>query len=571
MKFEPHPLCEYYDIAGCFSMNFDQKLSTLMNLFKISNSKLARAINVDASLVSRWKSGERKISLNSPHIPMLANYFLHINAYHYQKEYLDKIIAARLPEKERQDDASRVHVLADWLVSGEPPEAQPDEQPEQLAKSSSLIMNIAGLLAGNAPPAEPLVLPGTADTLAAPVNPTEPADWQPSMIPGKSSTYEIFAGRSGKRQAVINLFFQVLQSDRKLEIYLTSEDDTRWLTEDHSFTLLWSKLLLQVIEKGHQITMIHVLNRRTSEIMSMINYWMPLHIAGNMRSFYYPRYGERRIRQTMFIIRNQAAVISNTTADYTGSESTFFFRDPAIIDQYTRIFNVHLTQCKPLFTVYTRYQMRAFFEQVLDMAKKPGSTFTIRHHLNVRLLPISILNAYLLKSHGQDSGHRLSELMDAQRQAFYSKLETDDTIDILPLSLLETIHHQRYSFIPPCEVFMDRALQISPGDTLMWLRQTVDALKRFEHYQVYLYTDAPAIDDILLKVTYKENTMLLCAPEGREKRTALALILSEANTLHSMSYYFDDLIQQIPSSLRNKAEVVQRLERLIAGLTLGKT
>ena len=130
-------------------MNFDQKLTTLMNLFKISNSKLARSINVDASLVSRWKSGERKISLNSPHIPMLANYFLHINAYHYQKEYLDKIIAARLPEKERQDDASRVHVLADWLVSGEPPEAQPDEQPEQLAKSSSLIANIAGLLAGN--------------------------------------------------------------------------------------------------------------------------------------------------------------------------------------------------------------------------------------------------------------------------------------------------------------------------------------------------------------------------------------------------------------------------------------
>lgn len=549
-------------------MNFDQKLTTLMNLFKISNSRLARAIDVDASLVSRWKTGERKISLNSPHIPMLANYFLHINAYHYQKEYLDKIIAARPPEKERLDDASRVHVLADWLVSGEPPEAQPDEQPEQLAKSSSLIVNIAGLLAGTPQSPEHPVATAIGDTLAAPITAHDSADWQPSVIPGKTSAYEIFTGRSGKRQAVLNLFYQVLQSDRKLEILLTSEDDTRWLTEDRNFTLLWSKLLMQVIEKGHQITMIHVLNRKTSEIMSMINYWMPLHVAGNMRSFYYPRYGERRIRQTLFIVRNHAAIISNTTADYAGAESTFFYRDPAIIDQYTRIFNVHLSQCKPLFSVYNRYQMRPFFEQTLDLVKKSGATFNIRHYLNVRLLPIGILSSYLLKSHGQDSGHRLSELMDNQRQVFYSKLENDDYTDIMPLSLLDTIQHQRYSFIPSCEVFTDRPLQISPGDTLMWLRQTVDTLRRFDRYHLFLYADSPAVDELQLKITYKENTMLLCSPEGREKRTALAIILSEANTLHSMSYYFDDFIQQIPTSLRSKADVIQRLEKVINGLTL---
>jgi hypothetical protein len=547
-------------------MNFDQKLTALMNLFKISNSKLARSINVDASLVSRWKSGERKISLNSPHIPMLANYFLHINAYHYQKEYLDKIIAARLPENERQEDAARVHVLADWLVSGEPPETQPDEQPEQLAKSSSLIANIANLLSG-APHQAETPANSEADTLAVPADRHAQADWQPATVPGRASTYEIYVGRSGKRQAVINLFNTVLQSEQKLDILLTSEDDTRWLMEDINFTQLWFRLLLQVIERGHQITLIHVLNRKTSEITSMINYWMPLHMAGRMHSYYYPRYGERRIRQTLFIVRNQAAVVSNTTADYTGAESTFMFRDPAIIDQYTRLFMVHLSQCRPLFAVYSRYNMRPFFEQRLEYIKKPGTTYTIRHSLNIRLLPLSILNSYLFKAYGQDSGRHLSELMDVHRQAFFGKLDQDSTIDIMPLNSLDEIQHQRYTMIPACEVFTDRPIQVSPGDTLSWLRQVVDALRRYEHYELYLYPDSPSEDVLDLKISYKENTMLLFSPEGKEKYHTLAIILSEANTLHSMSYYFDDFIQQIPASLRSKADVIQRLEKVIANMT----
>ena len=115
---------------------------------------------------------------------------------------------------------------------------------------------------------------------------------------------------------------------------------------------------------------------------------------------------------------------------------------------------------------------------------------------------------------------------------------------------------------------MDRPMQISPGDTLIWLRQTVDTLKRFDHYELYLYSDSPAMDELQLKITYKENTMLLCSPEGKEKRAALAIVLSEANTLHSMSYYFDDFIQQIPTSLRSKADVIQRLEKVIASLAL---
>ncbi len=550
-------------------MNFDQKLTTLMHLFKISNSKLSRGINVDASLISRWKSGERKISVSSPHVPKLAHYFLHLNAYHYQKEYLEHIIAARLPEKERLDDASRIHVMADWLISAEPPEPQPYEQPEQLSQSVSLITNISELFSLKDKPDEDRKPEPAGYAVPAKEGRTEAekADWQPVVIPGINCTYEVFQGRAGKRQAALNLLYQVLHSEAKLELLLTSEDDTRWMTEDPSFTILWARLLRQVIDQGHKITLIHVVNRRVNEIMTMLTYWMPLHMAGHMNSYYYPRYGERKIRQTLFIVKDKYAIFSNTFADSSGNEPTFLFNDPIAVEQYTRLFMAHLAQCRSLFAVYTRQNMQLYFDHLLEQSKKPGAMYNIRHHLNFRFLPISVITPSLLKSQGHSNGHLLAESLEVLRQSFFNRLSQDQYIDVLPLSLLEQIQNQQHSFLACCEIFADQPVLINLQDTLVWLQQTVDALRKYEHYELYLCPESQSLSNLKVNISYKENFSALFSPAFKERRQASTIILSENNILHSLSYYFDDFIQQIPTGLRNKADVIQRLERLISSLS----
>lgn len=354
-------------------MNFDHKLNTLMHLYKISNSKLAKGIGVDASLVSRWKSGERKISPNSPHIPMLASYFLKLNAYQYQREYLDQIISARLPEGQVIDDASRVRILADWLVSDDHPGPQPDEQPEKLAQSVSLIDSIAEILTGSG---QTTILSLPADTLQPDV--MTQANWQPDIQSGRRQMYETFDGRSGRRQAVLNLLFESLQADEPLDIYMTNEDDMRWLTEDQNFNTLWASLLQQIISKGHQITVIHIFTRRINEIMSMLAFWLPLHMAGRINSVYYPRYGDRRIRQSFFIVRSRTAIVTSTIADSSANYLTFRFDDDDAVEQHLRIFKAHLHHCKPLFVVFNPENAQSFFDYCLENNRKNGPVFNIR-------------------------------------------------------------------------------------------------------------------------------------------------------------------------------------------------
>ncbi len=110
-------------------MSFDQKLTSLMNLFKISNIQLARGIDVDPSIISRWKSGDRKVSANSPHIFQVAEFFLHLEAQDYQKEYIELILSAKLSDHTSQDDGRAVLKLSDWLVSIQPQMPRIIEQP----------------------------------------------------------------------------------------------------------------------------------------------------------------------------------------------------------------------------------------------------------------------------------------------------------------------------------------------------------------------------------------------------------------------------------------------------------
>ncbi len=539
-------------------MNFDQKLNTLMHLFKISNSKLARGIGVDASLVSRWKSGERKISPNSPHIPMLSSFFLKLNAYHYQIEYLNKIINAHLPPGQEPDEASRIHILADWLVSPEPPEPQPDEQPEQLAQSVSVINNISEILSGekpsNARTPQPISVSGGEETIDS--------GWQPVVLPGKRQTYEVFEGRTGRRQVILNAFYQILQSEQKLEIYLTSEDDTRWLTEDPSYTALWAKLMQQMIDKGHKVTIIHVLSRKVNEIMGMLSYWIPLHMTGKIDSYFYPRFGNRQIRQTYMVIRDKMAIYSSTIADFSGNDLTYKFDDPVTVNQMMRLFNVHLKGCRPLFSVFNQKNADEFYAFESQLNKKGGRTSNIRHHLNIRMLPETILDHHLLPE-----DRSIKEAITAQQAAFIQRLDSEAYVDILPLSLIRSIQETGRAQIACCDIFTAEPVKLDEDETVLWLKTILDTLQDHDNYQLFFVPDNSDLNRIAVNITLREGSTAMFSPfEAHNMQTSI-ISLNEQNIIRSMSYLVDDIVQNIPPNLKDRREVSARIERLIATIS----
>lgn len=63
-------------------------LKQLLNTLNINENKLAKAINVDPSLISRWVNGKRPISAKSDYIKVISNY---LSKNVYDKSQIIKI------------------------------------------------------------------------------------------------------------------------------------------------------------------------------------------------------------------------------------------------------------------------------------------------------------------------------------------------------------------------------------------------------------------------------------------------------------------------------------------------
>lgn len=538
-------------------MFFDQKLNALMHLFKLSNSKLARGINVDPSLISRWKSGERQMSTTSPHVPAIASYFLRLNTYHYQRDYLDQILKQKLGQGEQVSEAKRIHALAEWLISHEPlalPEMSGNR--EQSTRSADIIQGLAGLVSGS--------VQNSAVSAAAMPLPSMAAIESAAGQPGNRQQHEIFEGHQGLRQAALKLMYQVIHSILPLEMLLTSEDDITWLIEDPVFLKQWAYLLRLILQQGHRITVIHVVNRKQSEILSALAQWTPLHLAGNIQSFYHPGYSEQDVRRTLFLIKDQAAVVGYHTGSQDPADLTFYYTDIQTVRHYTRVFNTFLSNCRPLFSVFSQRNLRSFLDQLLELRMQAGTVYNIRQHFNAMILTPDLIQQILPSSPMVSvSNRQLLSAIRMQVDTFFASLTKNRTVDILPFSIIEQIRRTKALPLTSASFFNQDAAYLRGEQMLLYLQNLIAVLKAEDNYELYFSPGVTELETLRTNIMLKEGKAAVFSSPAFDQPNPLTIMINESNILQTLSIFFDDFIGQIPSHLCSKPDVIHLLESLV--------
>lgn len=545
-------------------MNFCEKLRLLTHVFKISNSKLARAINVDASLVSRWKSGDRSIAAHSQHIPAIATFFVRLDAYPYQKAYLDRLLATLTHNRQDCDEADFIHALANWLVSADDIVLpQPPAGPALGSDPARIFDNISSWFSKtHLQPAEPQKKQ-EATKKAGPA-----PDWFDKQLPGHALTGEVYHGITGKRQAVINMLLEVLQLTEPCELLLVSEEHMHWLTDDIRFTRSWARLMQQVITKGHKFTVIHIVSRRTQEISSIVEYWLPLHLSGQIASYYMPRYVDPAINQTLYIIRGKLVCLAHSTGDIRTQGLTIISRDKEIITHYTHIYESVLQGCLPLMSVFTPRSCQIFQQDSTALNEKPGRVYHVRRQPNMSLLPPVLyakLQQPVCRQHPAFAGNTdLAGWLHAQTTISRQANPGRAVYDMLPLTLLEDVCQNGITITSDCELFVNQPLHLDFAESAAWLEQIIALLKSEEAYQLFLYQEPDDAQPLQFSLSYFENQAALFAPVRNE--SPFIISLREANSLHALGLFLDRFIARIPNSQRNREDVIARLESVIGRL-----
>ena len=319
-------------------MKFNDKLSLLMHLQNIPNNKLAKALSVDPSLVSRWRNGTREMPKKSEYIQLIAEY---ITSHGSDLQNVIDVLSIDCNDSPC-DPCKLTERIALWLG---------DENKPSLNLVNQFIEKL-----------------NTSKSMKLPMFQLENYS---RYATGKKLSAEAFTGNEGKRNAVIKFLDEVIRSHEKTTLLLYSDEPMDWLVEDPEFAMLWAQMLVHTLRIGHRIKIIHTINRNMNELLAAIDKWLPLYMTGAIEPYYYPSYQESIFKRSLFIAPGIAGLTSTTVSDAESSEQ-LYYRDAHMLSTLVSEFDTYLKYCRPLMQIFTSSSMDAFKDLLSELENQKG-------------------------------------------------------------------------------------------------------------------------------------------------------------------------------------------------------
>lgn len=208
-----------------------------------------------------------------------------------------------------------------------------------------------------------------------------------------SANIDIYTGNSGRCLAVVRFLKLALSINTPVKLLLTSQEDISWMLEDKSFLAEWNNLLHQVLEKGHKIIIVHSFDRSMSKLLSIMNYWIPLHLTGKIEGYCYNSYTHNTPKYTIFALEaaaeDTACIFSYTSENTSQNYISFYFTQPDIIAHYKQIFLSLLENCTPIIKVLNNEPLQ-LFNKLAYLENKWGTFFALYKKMRGILMPVPL-------------------------------------------------------------------------------------------------------------------------------------------------------------------------------------
>jgi len=509
---------------------FHEKLDLLMTAFGVSNSKLARQLSVDPSLISRWRTGKRRPPQGSQYLEAVAAYFARHFQAGYQKAALREIIG--LPDEQKTSLAQMEAFLLAWL-SGQA--APPGER-------------FAETFLERLEACSPMKRPSV---------PVTPAREDPA---GTLHTVEVFYGVEGKRQGVIRFLSAVAAREKPGTLLLYSEESMDWMTGDRSFLARFVPLFFDVIQKGNRVKIVHVVQRDLAELLAAIDFWLPLYLTGAIEPYYCPPYHDHFFRRTVFIAPGTAALTANSLAGAEDQAPNLLFQDDNMVNHLAKEFYRFLDICRPLVRVFTDHYPSGLAETLTAFEEQPGNCIRLSSTLSSITMGEGLVSR-LQQRMGIEEGKRqeLLSLHWKRTRAFAANLNGHRHVEIVTLPALEEI----VGGVVPAE-------KIDPLGGPDWfytveeyeshLVNIIHLLKTCPNFHLYLSHRSPFLN---VRIAVKEEAGVMVI---KTTPPPAVFAFSQGNMVQAFYCYLEEVIRGLPPRQRDRQQVIETLSAIVQGL-----
>lgn len=352
-----------------------ERLKILMKIFKISNNDLALLLQVDVSLVSKWRSGVRNMASNPEYVKKMVTYIMNLNKKEDYKLVREILLGEyKLVDSCTENDLSLL--LYDWVCNPKM-ETERDYILQEMLKSKTLT---------------------------------------------KIEQMYFWDGNEGRREAVKYFTQYAVSCSPGAEIISYTTESNQWFHENKKFLELWMGMVHEFFEKGNIMKIIHPMNRNYYEIAASMSKWLPLHMSCEVKGYYLKKYDETDVmKSTILVLRGKMVLFSISTDKEADSCRTWSLHDAMLVNQFEAVVMRYLKESVPLFKRYTLDSALAndhFLEDMFSLYEA-GSECYFYNDFN-HMLPVSQEKRRKLFESASLSPEKISEILTA--------LETIDTL-----------------------------------------------------------------------------------------------------------------------------------------------
>ncbi len=481
---------------------FAEKLDALIRAAEVTNTSLARHLNVDASLISRFRSGVRVPGANKRLVANICTFFSLRDYTSRQRRALFGILRME-PTEDRE---ALLDALRSYLQAGSANTdcVYVDDLLETLDSMRPALVNLA------------------------PVQTDDPVTLH-------SGVMDIYQGNAGLRRAAARLIESICADGNVRELRMFSDLDIQWVLEDEAFLNAWPEQLKRIMDQGTRITFIISMDASLHRLLLTIERWIPLFMTGKLNLYLLPRPAMRRFDCTLLLADKLAAVQSFCVTNMAPFASYLYTHNEELIENLHKQLDA-LCEFGCVSAQMFSEEMQTQYQRFLSAFERaPGDTDVVLHSLSAYTISPSLMER-MLKRTGvpEETRERILTYHQLAVKRATKNLSLYSISDYICLADPAALSEGRVQVELP---WLDGSARVAytPAEYAEHIRTTIELLRTYPGYSIYLLPQVPFHN---IKLMVRQGTGALIR---KLDKPCIAMATAQPALVNALSNYIDIL------------------------------
>ncbi len=379
-------------VARLFSERFDR----IADALDLSNIRLSRLLNVDASLISRFRNGKRSPQKNAQFMKLLCEVLT--ERMHALQAY-EKIAELVGCEVSQTQEPQFTEILEKWFF------AQRGENRKSAHSYDYLKMFL---------PLTHLPVEEMLSKLSAYV---------------EEEKAETYWGQDGMRNAILRLLTEAA-AEGGGEVYMYADQSLQWLLVDEEVLHMWYLCCSLCISRGVKLIVVHDINRKINEMADAMQVWVPLFMTGNVEPYYCTLNKGSRFTHMLFLRPNRAA-LSSLHVQGAGSNHFYdYIQDAKKLNTLHAEIKALLANSEKLVQIYTQDNMHKYYSILETAMAQTRNSLALLDAPPSVTLPDDVLQEMFARGRMEQAEQ---ELILSMRRNTYENLQNGSLTEIFEL------------------------------------------------------------------------------------------------------------------------------------------